>query len=325
MPSSRELIQERHTITNIITDYSLIYMNKNNQSASLKDKLKVLPQYFIPQHFLTSLVYRLTRCETPWFKNFIIKQFIKVFKVDMLLAQNPDPESYTSFNTFFTRELAPEARPIASGEHDIICPVDGTISQICNIENDTIIQAKGKSYTLKHLLLEDELVTMFSGGTFATLYLAPKDYHRIHMPMLGKLNRMIYVPGKLFAVNAHTARAVNAVFAKNERVINIFNTDIGPMAMIMVGALFVGSMETVWAGQITPAKDKIIIDTQFSDNDIKLEQGQEMGRFNMGSTVILLFPKNVMHWSTKMVADKTIVMGEKIAQVNTDLNVSDTL
>jgi phosphatidylserine decarboxylase len=166
---------------------------------------------------------------------------------------------------------------------------------------------------------------MFSGGTFATLYLAPKDYHRIHMPMLGKLNRMIYVPGKLFAVNAHTARTVNAVFAKNERVINIFNTDIGPMAMIMVGALFVGSMETVWAGQITPAKNKIIIDTQFSDNDIKLEQGQEMGRFNMGSTVILLFPKNVMHWSIKMVADKTIVMGEKIAQVNTDLNVSDTL
>ena len=305
-------------------------MNKNNQSASLKDKLKVLPQYFIPQHFLTSLVYRLTRCETPWFKNFIIKQFIKVFKVDMLLAQNPDPESYTSFNTFFTRELAPEVRPIASGEHDIICPVDGTISQIGKIahknnDDDTIIQAKGKSYTLKHLLLEDELVTMFSGGTIATLYLAPKDYHRIHMPMQGRLNRMIYVPGKLFAVNAHTALVVDAVFAKNERVINIFNTDIGPMAMVMVGALFVGSMETVWAGQITPAKDRIINDTQFPDNDIKLEQGQEMGRFNMGSTVILLFPKDVMRWSTEMIADKTIVMGEKIAQVNTDLNVSDTL
>jgi len=306
-------------------------MNKNNQSTSLKDNLKVLPQYFIPQHFLTSLVYRLTRTETTWFKNFIIKQFIKVFKVDMSLAQNPDPESYTSFNTFFTRQLRSEARPIQLDEKNILCPVDGSVSQIGNIaknndDDDTIIQAKGKSYTLKHLLLEDELVTIFSGGTFATLYLAPKDYHRIHMPISGKLSCMIYVPGKLFAVNSHTARAVNAVFAKNERVINIFNTDIGPMAMIMVGALFVGSMETVWAGQITPAKDRIISNAQYSDGEtISLEQGQEMGRFNMGSTVILLFPKDVMKWSADIVADKTIVMGEKIARVNSDLVVSNHL
>lgn len=289
-------------------------MNNNNQAANLWDKLKVLPQYFIPQHFLTSLVYRLTRCETPWFKNFIINKFIKVFKVDMSLALNPDPESYSSFNTFFTRELSPEARPVSSDDRNIISPVDGIISQIDKIENDTIMQAKGKSYTLKHLLLEDELVNMFSGGTFATLYLAPKDYHRIHMPISGKLSRMIYVPGKLFAVNAHTARAVNAVFAKNERVINIFHTDIGPMAIIMVGALFVGSMETVWAGQITPAKDRIINNVQYSDNEaVRLQQGQEMGRFNMGSTVILLFTKDTMRWASGMVADKTIVMGENIA------------
>jgi len=289
-------------------------MNNNNQAANLWDKLKVLPQYFIPQHFLTSLVYRLTRCDIPWFKNFIINQFINVFKVDMSLALNPDPESYSSFNTFFTRELSPGARPVSSDDRNIISPVDGIISQIDKIENDTIMQAKGKSYTLKHLLLEDELVNMFSGGTFATLYLAPKDYHRIHMPISGKLSRMIYVPGKLFAVNAHTARAVNAVFAKNERVINIFHTDIGPMAIIMVGALFVGSMETVWAGQITPAKDRIINNVQYSDNEaVRLQQGQEMGRFNMGSTVILLFPKDTMRWASGMVADKTIVMGENIA------------
>jgi len=304
-------------------------MNNNNQAANLWDKLKVLPQYFIPQHFLTSLVYRLTRCKTPWFKNFIINKFIKVFKVDMSLAQNPDPESYTSFNTFFTRELSADARPIQLDEKNILCPVDGSVSQIGNIakendDDDTIIQAKGKSYTLKHLLLEDELVNMFSGGTFATLYLAPKDYHRIHMPISGKLSRMIYVPGKLFAVNAHTARAVNAVFAKNERVINIFHTDIGPMAMIMVGALFVGSMETVWAGQITPDKNRIINNVQYSDHEaVRLQQGQEMGRFNMGSTVILLFPKSIIQWSAEMVADKTIVMGEKVARVNTDLMVSN--
>ncbi|MFB3100061.1 MAG: archaetidylserine decarboxylase [Gammaproteobacteria bacterium] len=287
----------------------------SNQSASWLDKLRVLPQYFIPQRFLTSLVYRITRCEIPWFKNNLIKLFITVFDVDMSLAKNPDPESYSSFNTFFTRGLSPEARPITLDEKIILSPVDGAISQIGNIQNNTIIQAKGKSYTLKHLLVEDELVNMFSGGTFATLYLAPRDYHRIHMPVSGQLSRMIYVPGKLFAVNSHSVRVVDAVFAKNERVINIFDTDIGPMAVVMVGALNVGSMETVWSGQITPAKNRIINDTQFSDNDIKLEQGQEMGRFNMGSTVILLFPKNVIQWSVDMVADKTIVMGEKIGNI----------
>ena len=295
----------------------------SNQSASWLDKLRVLPQYFIPQHFLTSLVYRITRCEIPWFKNNLIKLFISVFDVDMSLAQNPDPESYSSFNTFFTRGLSPEARPIILDEKIILSPVDGTVSQIGNIQNNTIIQAKGKSYTLKHLLVEDELVDMFSGGTFATLYLAPRDYHRIHMPVSGQLSRMIYVPGKLFAVNSHSVRVVDAVFARNERVINIFDTDIGPMAVVMVGALNVGSMETVWSGQITPAKNRIINDTQFSGNDIKLEQGQEMGRFNMGSTVILLFSKNVIQWSAEMVADKTIVMGEKVARVNTDLMVSN--
>jgi len=290
-------------------------MNNNNQYASFWDKLKVLPQYFIPQHFLTSLVYKITRCETPWFKNNLIKLFISIFDVDMSLALNPDPESYSSFNTFFTRGLSPEARPITLDEKIILSPVDGAISQIGNIQNNTIIQAKGKSYILKDLLVEDELVSMFSGGTFATLYLSPKDYHRIHMPMSGQLSRMIYVPGKLFAVNSHTLRVVDAVFARNERVINIFNTDIGPIAIVMVGALNVGSMETVWAGQITPARDKIISDTQYSDDDVKLEQGQEMGRFNMGSSVILLFPKGVMQWTDGMVADKVIVMGENIGSV----------
>lgn len=286
-----------------------------NQAATLWDKLKVLPQYIIPQHFLTSLVYRITRSETPLLKNFIIKQFIKIFNVDMSLSKNPDPDSYISFNDFFTRELSADARPITLDNHAILCPVDGAVSQAGQIENDTIIQAKGKSYTLKHLLLEDELVNMFSGGTFATLYLAPKDYHRIHMPISGQLMRMIYVPGKLFAVNGHTARVVDAVFAKNERVINIFDTDIGPMAMIMVGALFVGSMETVWAGQITPAKNRIISDTQYPNEDVQLRQGHEMGRFNMGSTVILLFAKDIMEWASGMVAKKAIVMGERIGSV----------
>jgi len=293
--------------------------NNINQLASWLEKLRVLPQYFIPQHFISSLVYRITRCETSWFKNILIKLFISVFDVDMTLANNPAPESYSSFNSFFTRELSAEARPITLDDHNILSPVDGSVSEIGNIGKnnnmDTIIQAKGKSYTLKHLLVDDELVNMFSGGTFATLYLAPKDYHRIHMPISGQLTRMIYVPGKLFAVNAHTVRVIDAVFARNERVINIFSTDIGPMAMVMIGALNVGSMETVWAGQITPAKDRVINDTQYSDGDVHLEQGQEMGRFNMGSTVILLFPKDVMQWSDDMVAEKVIVMGEIVGSV----------
>jgi len=295
----------------------------NDPITSWLDKLRVMPQYFIPQHFITSLVYRITRCEIPWFKNIFIKLFIRVFDVDMSLANNPDPESYSSFNAFFTRELSAEARPITSDDHTILCPVDGVVSRVGNIEqdnnvgnnNDTIIQAKGKSYTLKHLLVEDELVSMFSGGTFSTLYLSPKDYHRIHMPISGQLTRMICVPGKLFAVNSHTVRVVDSVFARNERVINIFNTDIGPMAIVMVGALNVGSMETVWAGQITPVKDRTIIDTQYPNKDIQLQQGQEMGQFNMGSTVILLFPKDVMQWSGDMVAEKVIVMGESIGSV----------
>ncbi len=291
----------------------------NDPIARLLDKLRVLPQYFIPQHFITSLVYRITRCEIPWFKNNLIKIFIHIFDVDMSLASNPDPESYSSFNTFFTRELSPEARPITLDDHTILCPVDGAVSQIGNINKinnmDTIIQAKGKSYTLKDLLVIDELVNMFDGGMFATLYLSPKDYHRIHMPISGQLSRMIYVPGKLFAVNSHTVRVVNSVFARNERVITIFNTDIGPMAMVMVGALNVGSMETVWAGQITPEKDRIINDTQYSDTDVKLTQGQEMGRFNMGSTVILLFPIDVIQWSEEMIAEKVIVMGESIGRI----------
>lgn len=286
-----------------------------NKAASWLDKLRVLPQYFIPQHFISSLVYRITRCETPWFKNVLIKLFISVFDVDMSLANNPDPESYSSFNTFFTRELSAEVRPISLDEKTILSPVDGAISQVGGIDNDTIIQAKGKSYTLKDLLVEDDLVTMFTGGTFATLYLSPKDYHRIHMPVSGQLKRMIYVPGKLFAVNSHTVRVVDSVFARNERVINIFNTDIGPMAMVLVGALNVGSMETVWAGQITPAKDRVIDDKQYSEGDVQLQQGQEMGRFNMGSTVILLFPKDVMQWSDEIVAEKTIIVGEGIGSV----------
>ena len=285
----------------------------NSERTSMSDIIKVLPQYVIPQHFLTSLVYRISRCRWPLLKNGLIKTFIKLFKVDMRSALEPAPASYSSFNDFFTRRLVVTARPIASAQHSVISPVDGTVSQVGDIRQHNIIQAKGKLYTLKHLLVADELTTQFSDGKFITLYLAPKDYHRVHLALAGTLTRMIYVPGRLFAVNAHTVKVVDAVFARNERVINVFATDAGPMAIIMVGALLVGSMETVWAGPITPAKDKIILDKHYSAPT--LQQGEEMGRFNMGSTVILLFPQNSIRWSPDLIIGKTILMGQKIAEI----------
>ena len=285
----------------------------NSERTSMSDIIKVLPQYVIPQHFLTSLVYQISRCRWPLLKNSLIKTFIKLFKVDMHSALEPAPTSYSSFNDFFTRRLVATARPIASAQHSVISPVDGTVSQVGDIRQHNIIQAKGKSYTLKHLLVADELTTQFSDGKFITLYLAPKDYHRVHLALAGTLTRMIYVPGRLFAVNAHTVKVVDAVFARNERVINVFATDAGPMAIIMVGALLVGSMETVWAGPITPAKDKVILDKHYSAPT--LQQGEEMGRFNMGSTVILLFPQNSIRWSPDLIIGKTILMGQKIAEI----------
>ena len=277
------------------------------------DTIKVLPQYVIPQHFLTSLVYRISRCRWPPLKNSLIKTFIKLFKVDMRSALEPEPARYDSFNDFFARKLVATARPIASAQHSVISPVDGTVSQVGDIRQQGIIQAKGKSYTLEHLLVADELTAQFSDGKFATLYLSPKDYHRVHLALAGKLVRMIYVPGRLFAVNAHTVKVVNAVFARNERVISVFATDAGQMAVIMVGALLVGSMETVWAGQITPAKNRVILDKHYSTPNLK--QGEEMGRFNMGSTVILLFPRNSIRWLPDLITGKTILMGQKIAEI----------
>ena len=230
----------------------------------------------------------------------------------MSLAKQPDATAYKTFNEFFTRELRPGVRTVSQDKNTIICPVDGSISQIGKIESGEIFQAKGRTYNLETLLAGDDCAENFKDGQFATLYLSPRDYHRIHMPLDGKLTRMIYVPGKLFAVNSHTVRVVDRLFARNERVISYFETAIGPVAMILVGAINVGSIETVWAGEITPTKNRSITITDYKNQQIQLKRGEEMGRFNMGSTVILLFPNNCMQWLPELQADQSVTIGMPI-------------
>ncbi len=282
---------------------------------SVWDYVRVLPQYFIPQHCLSRMIYRIARCQWSPLKNTLIKLFIHCFKVDMNLARESHAENFIHFNHFFTRELKPEVRPIAQEQDVIVCPIDGYISRIGKINSGEIFQAKNRNYDLTTLLAADNnMVSLFKDGLFATFYLSPRDYHRIHMPRDGELVKMIYIPGKLFAVNTHSTRIVNNLFSRNERVISLFETDIGPMAIIMVGALFVGSMETVWTGQITPTKKREITNQSYLEQNkrIKLQRGQEMGRFNMGSTIILLFSKDAIEWLPNLRPDKPVSMGEKL-------------
>jgi len=231
-------------------------------------------------------------------------------------AKNPDWKSYSSFNNFFTRELNENAREICSDEKSIASPVDGAISQLGEINDDLIFQAKGHAYSLTQLLGDrEDLGKKFKDGEFNTIYLSPKDYHRIHTPIDGTLKEMIHVPGELFSVNPTTVENVPALFARNERVICLFDTKAGPMAMILVGAIFVGSIETVWHGEVTPPTAKEIRNWLYEDEEKSFVKGEEMGRFNMGSTVILLHAKNKMNWAKELKAEQIVRLGEAIGSV----------
>lgn len=294
-------------------------MNKNNESSfkgkpvSLWDKLVTFPQYLIPQHVLSLVMYRVTRCEVVWFKNLIISTIIKQYRVNMAEAAEMNLDYYSSFNAFFTRLLRNGVRPIS--ESDIVSPVDGVVSQVGLVTSGQIVQAKGQEYSVLALLGGDDAVTSeFVGGQFATIYLSPKDYHRIHMPVTGTLRKMRYIPGKLFSVSPRTARAVPDLFARNERVAVTFDTDFGPMVMVLVGAIFVGSMETIWAGQITPNYGKVIQQwTYDGEQAITIEKGQEMGRFNMGSTVVVLVGKGAALFNDQVEAEATIQLGNAMS------------
>jgi phosphatidylserine decarboxylase len=267
-------------------------------------------QHMLPQHALSRLILRATRVRTPWIKNALVRGFLKLYAIDMAEAAQGDPYSFGSFNEFFTRALKPGVRTIAADPNAIACPVDGTISQAGTIEDERLLQAKGRTYTLGELLASQPWARDFEGGSFATIYLAPFNYHRVHMPVRGQLKDTVYVPGRLFSVNAATAAQVPKLFARNERVLTLFDTAFGQVALIMVGALNVGSMATVWAGDITPAARRIT--TRLPPQDVSLGKGEEMGRFNMGSTVILLFQHNRARWNTDLTAGATVRLGQSL-------------
>ncbi len=271
----------------------------------------ILLQYIIPQHLLSRVVLKFTRLKLGAFTHWLIKRFINLYKVDMNIVESPNINDYNSFNHFFTRSLKATARPLAAT--DIISPVDGQISQIGQINNGSLIQAKGRDFQLDDLLAgQTDMVKLFKQGLFTTLYLAPKDYHRIHMPITGRLTDMVYVPGRLFSVNQRTSQAVPNLFARNERVICLFETELGPMAMILVGALFVGSIDTVWAGTIAPSRLSSVKRWNYSEP--VLERGAEMGRFNMGSTVIVLHDAQHVAWLSELKPQQNLNMGEGLAQ-----------
>jgi phosphatidylserine decarboxylase len=274
-------------------------------------------QYIIPQHLLSRIVGWLAECEWSVLKMWLINLFISQYNVNMSEALDENPASYKNFNSFFTRELKPDARPIVADDAVIVSPADGAISQLGDISYGRIFQAKGQSYTAVELLGgNSELASEFDDGAFATIYLSPKDYHRVHMPMAGTLRETIYIPGDLFSVNQTTAENVPRLFSRNERLVAVFDTAAGPMAMVLVGALIVAGIETVWGGQVAPPpKTPNRID--FSSNDkITLAKGDEMGRFKLGSTVVVLFPKAAMAWSEALAAQSPLSMGEEIAKLN---------
>lgn len=283
----------------------------------MKEQLFAFIQNFLPHHLISRAVYAFVECTNAKFKNALIRRIIKQYDVDMSEALHEEPESYLHFNDFFTRPLKEGMRPLPEDPKIIVSPADGAISQIGDIENGRVFQAKGHDYSLIELLGGDaELGHEFMGGKFATIYLSPRDYHRVHMPYGGKLRKMIHVPGRLFSVNQGTVENIPSLFARNERVVAIFDTDRGPMAVILVGAMIVASIETVWAGLVTPQRKKVRT-FDYGENtgqDITLNRAEEMGLFKMGSTAIVLFGQDKIDWLEQWEAGATIKLGQALAE-----------
>ena len=279
----------------------------------MSDQLAVIPQYLMPKLAMTRLAGLVASAEWGSVTTWVIKRFVKRYNVNMSEAAHAEPAHYKSFNEFFTRPLKDGARPLASSAW--ICPVDGAISQCGAIERDQIFQAKGHHYSTRALVGGDAaLAAQFQNGQFATLYLSPRDYHRIHMPMAGKLLRMIHVPGDLFSVNPTTARGVPGLFARNERVVCEFETEKGPMVLVLVGATIVGSMATVWHGQVNPPRPGTVREWRYESQDVRLQKGEEMGRFLLGSTVVMLFPENSLRFPDDWLSTRPLQMGEAMSK-----------
>ena len=278
----------------------------------MSDRLAVLPQYLLPKQALTTLAGKLASLQGGSLTTAAIHRFVARYNVNMAEAANPDIASYATFNDFFTRALQPGARPLAQA--DLICPVDGAISQFGVIDKDQIFQAKGHSYSTTALVGGDaQLAARFENGHFATLYLSPRDYHRIHMPCAGELTRMVHVPGDLFSVNPTTARGVPGLFARNERVVCVFESAQGPFVLVLVGATIVGSMATVWHGQVNPPRPGTPRQWDYAAGQVSLRQGDEMGRFLLGSTVVMLFPQGPLRFNPDWAPARPIRLGEEMA------------
>jgi phosphatidylserine decarboxylase len=273
------------------------------------DYLKTFPQYLLPKKALTALAGGMAKIETPWIKNYLIQSFIQKYQVNMQEALIEDPKQYRHFNDFFIRHLKPALRPISSA--DLISPVDGTISAIGEVQAGTLLQAKGRYYTVQALLAQDPVYQQFAQGRFVTLYLAPKDYHRVHMPLQAQLQQSIYVPGQLFSVQPSSTQVIHQLFARNQRLIVLFETSIGLMAMILVGATIVGNIGTSWQGALP--KTSSILRSDHTKQPLSLSKGSEMGYFQLGSTVILLFAKgDALQWRSDLKIHSRLRLGEAL-------------
>jgi phosphatidylserine decarboxylase len=281
----------------------------------VKKQFFILLQKIVPQHLISRIVGCVANCTNPIIKNQFISWFIAKYNVDMSLAKIQDPTEFANFNAFFTRELKAGARPIDNNS-DLVFPADGAISQLGDIDQGKIFQAKGKDFSLSAILGGDpQLVSQFENGRFATIYLSPRDYHRVHMPITGKLIETIYIPGDLYSVNQTTAENIDELFARNERLVVIFETAVGPMAMILVGAMIVAGIETPWAGQVCPTGKALQKNHYCASQrqDIVINKGEEMGRFKLGSTVVLLFAEDAINWKDHLFPQMPTILGEAMA------------
>ena len=285
--------------------------------ATLIERLLALAQYPLPQHGLSRLVHRLARVRLPVLRGLLIRAFVRRFGVDLSEAAEPEPGAYPHFNAFFTRALRAGLRPLPDDPGALACPVDGSVSQAGHIRAGRVFQAKGRSFTVTELLGGDaDAARDFEDGGFATLYLSPRDYHRVHMPLDGRLTTMTHIPGRLFSVNPATTRAVPRLFARNERVVCLFDTARGPAAVVLVGAMLVAGIETVWAGEITPPRGRRIRRWDYGTDGPAFRRGEEIGRFNMGSTVILLLPRDTVSWSHALQPEAQVRMGQPIGTLS---------
>jgi phosphatidylserine decarboxylase len=279
--------------------------------------LRVLPQYLLPQHLLTRCARHVARCRVPLFKNLLIDRFIRRYRVDMGDAESGEAAAYPDFNAFFTRALRAGARPVSPDAGVLVSPVDGEVSQAGGISGGSIIQAKDRTFGVAELLGSEQEGARFRDGKFATLYLSPRDYHRVHIPFAGRLESMRYLPGRLFSVNHATTGSVERLFARNERIVCRFSTAAGEMIVCLVGAMIVGGIETVWHGPVTPAASRRPTDWSYSGTRAAREfaKGDEIGRFNMGSTVILLFEAGAVEWDTWFTPGTLLKFGQRIGRI----------